>query len=380
MDLPARHDDPAAGLPQPPEGAVEPPVVPLTFSRRGRDEGLAFARRMHGPRTLGLGLGFFCVASVLYQNGANPVTWAALALNGFLWPHVAFLIAKRSRDPYRAELRNLVADSGAGGVWVALMGFNLLPSALLVTMLSMDKISAGGVRLFLRALAVQLAACAAAVLAFGPDVRPATTMLNVVASLPLLVAYPIAVGIATYRLTRRVRDQNRMLATLSRTDGLSGLLNKISWEQIVYVEMARCRRSHRPASLLMIDVDHFKQINDRYGHPAGDHVIRNVAAIVSRTVRASDISGRFGGEEFAVVLPETDIEGAAVIAERIRKRIEAATMEPAEGIRCTVSIGIAAAQPDVEDAGDWISRADRALYEAKRLGRNLVVRESPAVT
>jgi diguanylate cyclase len=247
-------------------------------------------------------------------------------------------------------------------------------------MLSMDKISAGGVRLFLRALAVQLAACAAAVLAFGPDVRPATTMLNVVASLPLLVAYPIAVGIATYRLTRRVRDQNRMLAELSRTDGLSGLLNKISWEQIVYVEMARCRRSHRPASLLMIDVDHFKQINDRYGHPAGDHVIRNVAAIVSRTVRASDISGRFGGEEFAVVLPETDIEGAAVIAERIRKRIEAATMEPAEGIRCTVSIGIAAAQPDVEDAGDWISRADRALYEAKRLGRNLVVRESPAVT
>jgi diguanylate cyclase len=378
MDVPARHDDPAAGLPQPPGGAVEPLTVPLIFSRRGRDEGLAFARRMHLPRTLGLGLGFFCVASVLYQNGANPVTWAALALNGFLWPHVALLLAKRSRDPYRAELRNLVADSGAGGVWVALMGFNLLPSALLVTMLSMDKISAGGVRLFVRALAVQVAACVAAVLAFGFDFRPETTMLNVVASLPLLVAYPIAVGIATYRLTRRVRDQNRMLAELSRTDGLSGLLNRISWEQIVYVEMARCRRSHRPASLLMIDVDHFKQINDRYGHPAGDQVIRNVAAIVGRTVRASDISGRYGGEEFAVVLPETDVEGAAVIAERIRKRIEAATMEPAAGIRCTVSIGIAAAQPDIEDGGDWIARADRALYEAKRLGRNLVVRETPA--
>jgi diguanylate cyclase len=378
MDVPARHDDPAAGLPQPPGGAVEPLTVPLIFSRRGRDEGLAFARRMHLPRTLGLGLGFFCVASVLYQNGANPVTWAALALNGFLWPHVALLLAKRSRDPYRAELRNLVADSGAGGVWVALMGFNLLPSALLVTMLSMDKISAGGVRLFVRALAVQVAACVAAVLAFGFDFRPETTMLNVVASLPLLVAYPIAVGIATYRLTRRVRDQNRMLAELSRTDGLSGLLNRISWEQIVYVEMARCRRSHRPASLLMIDVDHFKQINDRYGHPAGDQVIRNVAAIVGRTVRASDISGRYGGEEFAVVLPETDVEGAAVIAERIRKRIEAATMEPAAGIRCTVSIGLAAAQPDLEDAGDCIARADRALYEAKRLGRNLVVRETPA--
>jgi diguanylate cyclase len=379
VDSPARDDDPAAGLPPPSPGAAAPLPGPATFSHRSREEGLAFARRMHGPRTLGLGLGFFCVASVLYQNGANPVTWTALALNGFVWPHLARALAVRSRDPYRAERRNLLADSAAGGVWIALMGFNLLPSALLVAMLSMDKISAGGVRLFVRALALQVASSALAALAFGFDFRPATTMPSVVASLPLLVAYPIAVGIATYRLTRRVRDQNRMLAALSRTDGLSGLLNKISWEQIVYVEMARCRRSRRPASLLMIDVDHFKSINDRYGHPAGDQVIRNVAAIVGRTVRASDISGRYGGEEFAVVLPETDIDGAAVIAERIRRRIEAATMEPVAGIRCTVSIGIAAAQPDVEDAGDWIARADRALYEAKRLGRNLVVRESPAL-
>lgn len=330
---------------------------------------------MHGPRTLGLGLGFFCVASVLYQHGASPATWAALAFNGFLWPHLARLIAIRSRDPYRTELRSLVADSGAGGVWVALMGFNLLPSALLVVMLSMDKISAGGPRLFVRAFAVQVAACAAAVLAFGLDFRPETTMLDVAASLPLLVAYPIAVGIATYRLSRRVREQNRMLAALSRTDGLSGLLNRISWEQIVYVEMARCRRSGRAASLLMLDVDHFKQINDQHGHPTGDQVIRSIAAIVSRTVRASDISGRYGGEEFGVVLPDTDADGAAVIAERVRRRIEATTVEPTTGVRCTVSIGIAAAQPEVDDAGDWIARADRALYAAKRLGRNRSVRD-----
>ena len=371
MNDAARHAAALAG----PGGQPSPDLS--AFSSRGREEGLAFARRMHGPRTLGLGLGFLCVASVLYENGANPVTWVALALNGFLWPHVARLIAVRSRDPYRAELRNLVADSGAGGVWVALMGFNLLPSALLVAMLGMDKIGAGGARLFLRALAVQIACCAAAVLAFGFDFRPTTTMFVVAASLPLLVAYPIAVGVAAYWLTRRMREQNRMLAALSRTDGLSGLLNRISWEQIVYVEMARCRRSHRAASLLMIDVDHFKQINDRYGHPAGDQVIRSVAEIVGRTVRASDVSGRYGGEEFGVVLPDTDVDGAAVIAERVRQRIEATTVEPATGIRCTVSIGIAAAQPEVEDAGDWIARADRALYEAKRLGRNLVVREAP---
>ena len=357
------------------DAAREPPTPPA-FSSPRPEEGLAFARRMHWPRTLGLGLGFFCVASVLYQHGANPVTWAVLAFNGFLWPHLARLIAIRSRDPYRVELRSLVID-WALVAWVALMGFNLLPSALLVAMLSMDKISAGGFKFFARAFAVQVACCAAAVLAFGFDFRPTTTMLNVVASLPLLMAYPLAVGIATYRLSRRVREQNLTLAALSRTIGLFGLLNRISWEEIVYVEMARCRRSRHAASLLMIDVDHFKQINDQHGHPAGDQVIRSVAAIVSRTVRTSDICGRYGGEEFGVVLPDTDVDGGAVIAERIRQRIEGTTIEPAAGIRCTVSIGIAAAQPDVEDAGDWIARADRALYEAKRLGRNLVVRESP---
>ena len=355
------------------------PPTPPAFSSRGREEGLAFARRMHGPRTLGLGLGFFCVASVLYQHDANPVTWAALAFNGFLWPHVARLIASRSRDPYRAELRNLVADSGAGGVWIALMGFNLLPSALLVAMLSMDKISAGGFRFFARTAAVQVACCAAAVLAFGFDFRPTTTMLNVIASLPLLIAYPLAVGVATYRVSRRMREQNRMLAALSRTDGLSGLLNRIAWEQIAYTEMARCRRSHQASSLLMLDIDHFKSINDQHGHPAGDEVIRSVAAILGRTVRASDVPGRYGGEEFAVVLPDTDEHGAAIIAERIRRRIESATMGREVVLQCTVSIGVAQAQPDSEDAGDWIARADRALYEAKRRGRNCVVRDDEAL-
>ncbi len=368
LDHDGRFEDgePTLGVP-----LLEPP----SMSSRSRERGLAFARRMHGPRALGLGLGFFCVASVFHQNGAHPLAWALLAFNGFAWPHVARLLAVRSRDPYRAELRNLVIDSAAGGVWVALMGFNLLPSALIIALLSMDKLSAGGARLFVRAGAAQVGACVATLLAFGPELRPETTMLNIWASVPLLVAYPLAVGIATYRLSRRMSEKNRMLAALSRTDGLSGLLNRISWEQIVYVEMARCRRSGRAASLLMLDIDEFKNINDQYGHPAGDEVIRSVAEIVSRTVRASDISGRYGGEEFGVVLPDTDVDGATVIAERIRQRIEAAAVAESAPVGCTVSIGIAAAQPEVDDAGDWIARADRALYEAKRLGRNRAVRD-----
>ena len=153
-------------------------------------------------------------------------------------------------------------------------------------------------------------------------------MLNVVGSLPLLIAYPLAVGMATYRLSRRVRDQNRMLAMLSRTDGLSGLLNRTRGCRSRTSETERAADAIGLASLLMLDIDHFKLINDRHGHPAGDEVIRSVAAILVRaTLRAPTPAGRYGGEEFGVVLPDTGSNRRRIIAERIRLRIEAATLE-----------------------------------------------------
>jgi len=341
---------------------------------RNRDQNLRFAQRMYIPRVVGLGAGFFAVASVLYQSHAHALAWAALIFNGFVWPHLAYLLARRSADPHRTEIRNLLADSAGGGVWIAVMGFNLLPSVLLAAMLAMDKISVGGPRLLTRAVALQLAGCAVTVTLLSVDLQPATTMLNVVGSLPLLIAYPIAVGIATFRLSRKVRDQNRLLQMLSRTDGLSGLLNRTCWVEAVSGELSRIERNGGPASLLMLDIDHFKLINDRHGHPAGDEVIRSVAGLVRATLRDYDTAGRYGGEEFGVILPDTGIECATAIAERIRLRIEAATLERESNIRCTISIGIAAATPDVRDVRDWIERADRALYRAKALGRNRTVR------
>ena len=349
----------------------------MTFTEgpsRNRDQGLRFVRRMYIPRVVGLGAGFFAVASVLYQNHAHALAWAALIFNGLVWPHFAFLLARRSADPQRTEIRNLLADSACGGIWIAVMGFNLLPSVLLAAMLAMDKISVGGPRLLMRAIALQLTGCVAAAVLLGVDVQPATTMVNVVGSLPLLIAYPIAVGIATYRLSRKVRDQNRLLEMLSRTDGLSGLLNRTCWVEAVSSELSRIERNGGPASLLMLDIDHFKLVNDRHGHPAGDEVIRSVATLVRATLRDYDTAGRYGGEEFGVILPDTGIECATAIAERIRLRIEAATLEHEANIRCTVSVGIAAATADVRDVREWIERADRALYRAKALGRNRAVR------
>lgn len=345
-----------------------------------REQGRRFARRMHAPRTLGLAFGFLCVAAVLLEQGAPAWVLVLLVLNGFVWPHAAYFLSSRSGDPYRAELRNLIADSALGGAWIAAMQFNLLPSAMLFAMLAMDKISVGGWRLFARAAPFQIAAC----LAVGAFTRfafsPAPSLAIVIACLPLLIAYPIAVGVVTYNLSRRVREQNRQLGAISRTDGLTGLLNRVHWERAVSAELKRHCRHGSPAALLMLDIDHFKSVNDRHGHLAGDEVIQNVAAVLHAAIREQDTPGRYGGEEFGIILPDTDLDGAVAIAERIRTHIETAVLQTTEGIRCTASIGVAAAEGAGDDPRQWIARADRALYRAKTLGRNRTVVEQPTPT
>lgn len=336
---------------------------------RQRDAGLRFVRRMYLPRRLGLALGGVAIASVLWTNGAGAPLWVLLALSALLWPHAAHWIGRRADDPYAAELRNLTLDSALGGMWIALMKFNLLPSVLLLAMLSMDKLAVGGLRLLARCTAALVLAGAAAGLLTGFEIRPVSTMLHVAGSLPLLVVYPLLVGITTYRLARRVRAQNRELAAMSRTDGLTGLLNRRYWDEAVAAEFQRCKRTGRPVSLLMLDIDHFKAVNDAHGHLVGDEVIRAVARHLRSALRLQDLPGRYGGEEFGVVLPDTALEGAEVIAERVRRRIGDAVLEKT-GVRATVSIGIAALDPAEPSYADWISQADRALYAAKANGRN----------
>ncbi len=175
------------------------------------DRGLQFARRVYRLRTVGLALGSLCVAAVFRQHGATPLAWAALAANAFVWPHIAWLAARRSAEPRRAEGRNLVADSALGGLWIALMGFNPLPSVLLASMLTMDKYAAGGAKLLARGVAAMLAAAAAAALLSGPQWYPETTPLIVAGCVPLLVFYPLTVGITLRRLARRLGERTHEL-------------------------------------------------------------------------------------------------------------------------------------------------------------------------
>jgi len=155
-------------------------------------------------------------------------------------------------------------------------------------------------------------------------------------------------------------------------DGLTNVHNKRYLVEALDRELPRATRHQRPLAVLMFDLDHFKQVNDTYGHIAGDYVLKEAANVVRVRLRPDDVIARYGGEEFAVVLPETDLKGAVVIAEELRKRLaEHEFMFEAERISVTVSIGCTQLRGE-EDAVKLLQAADVKLYEAKRGGRNRV--------
>ena len=198
--------------------------------------------------------------------------------------------------------------------------------------------------------------------------EPESSTRTILFSLPFLVGYPLAISTATFALARKASRHNRMLAQQTRVDASTGLLNRPSWEAAVDGELRRFKRGGAATALLMVDIDHFKEINDRYGHLAGDEVIRTTAAIIQSCIREIDVPGRYGGDEFGVMLAHTGTHAAIVAAERIRQRVAETAFERAPGVRCTLSIGIAAATRGMEDVHAWISQADAALYQAKTLG------------
>ncbi len=172
-----------------------------------------------------------------------------------------------------------------------------------------------------------------------------------------------------------LRAKNEELERLSLTDGLTGLTNRRHLMEILEHEARRTRRSKHPFSLLVVDVDHFKQFNDTYGHLVGDQVLQKVAHTLQNATRDVDTTARFGGEEFVVLLPETDLQGAVQAAERVRTRLAAEKFSVGEGdASLTVSIGVAEYPTDGETPEAVIGSADAALYRAKRAGRNRVGR------
>ena len=329
-------------------------------------------RRIYPLRVLGMGLGGMVVGVVLWERQASTLAWLCMVLPCFAWPHVAYLITRHSADPYRAETRNLLIDSALAASFVPLMHFNLLPSVLLLTLTMVDKITTGIRGLWARALPAMLVGGLAGAALAGLHWAPETSMRVMVACLPVMALHTLSVSMVSYQLIRQSARHNQMLDELRRVDALTGLFGRGHWQEQAEAALRRHHASNEPACMLMLDIDHFKSINDLHGHTVGDEVIRALAHVVRGHVRAGDCAGRFGGDEFAIVLPGMHARDALAIAQRIREQTECVRLRHLPDLRITSSIGVAPADHRHSNLRAWIDAADAALYVAKHEGRNRV--------
>lgn len=199
--------------------------------------------------------------------------------------------------------------------------------------------------------------------AFGESVRPTLEVL----------ASHVAVSLANARMFKRLEE-------LATTDGLTGLFNKRALMEVAAQKLKSSTRFRKPLSVLVCDIDHFKKVNDTYGHDVGDIVIRGFGEVLKRTKRDTDVVARFGGEEFVIVCEETDGEGAALLAERIRAELEATKFHSSEGsLSVTCSVGVATFPAAGQDWDSLFKATDEALYASKRGGRNRVTVWSPRI-
>ena len=189
---------------------------------------------------------------------------------------------------------------------------------------------------------------------------------------PLELVARVELHLEVARLQSELAAKNASLAELARTDALTGLPNRRHLEETLAREWNRAERYRQPLTVVMADIDHFKRINDEHGHAAGDLVLREVAACLRRGARASDVVGRWGGEEFVAVLCATH-EGAIAAAENWRRAVSALVVPASEARICAkLSMGVAERTPRMRDSAALLAAADEALYEAKRSGRDRV--------
>lgn len=334
--------------------------------------GLPLASRLYKSRTLGLTLGFVCVVFGMFPLHPPPWVWAWMLINAFVWPHIAYQWSRRASNSLRSERRNLLFDSFCGGFWVGAMHFNPLPSVTTLSMMTMNNVAIGGPRFMLAGWVAQALGVGASLLVFAPAFIAVTTETQLYACLPILMVYPLALGWICYRQAVTLARHKRELLALSRTDSLSGLLNHGAWKDHLEIEFQRCRTEQVGAAIALIDIDHFKTINDTYGHVTGDIVLRQLSKVLRQNLRTTDLAGRYGGDEFCVILPDMPLHRATEVMDALRDRFNALAYTQDPTLRASLSIGLAPYQPAHADSTSWLNDADQALYEAKSSGRNRV--------
>lgn len=332
--------------------------------------GIRFARRIRLPRICGLAAMFFPIAGALVIQAPPGEWWLILVGWAFVWPHLAWQRACRSADPRGSEILNLKVDAIIAGIWIGLMGASVLPSAALVMMIGMNMMGAGGVRLFIAGMALTVLSSLVTLQLCATPLTWANSPLETGLALPVIVLYPLLFAWISYLTAIRLAEHKLRLEKMSTRDGMTGVFNRRHWEMLLHSAFDTCRRNQSPATMLIIDIDHFKSINDTWGHDVGDEAIIAVTRQIQLTLRAGDIIGRFGGDEFAVIMGGTPAESAIAAMSRVHERLKSLTLPNAPQVRLRISVGIAPWAPAFGHYREWLKAADVALYKAKNAGRN----------
>jgi len=362
---------------------------------------------VHRVRTSGFIMGFAIFGAHMLGRDEPPLAWVLLALQFFVYPHLLHWRARRAPQAMQAVLGNFLIDGLVMGLWAGYLGYPLWISFTALTSNLVSITLYGGLRRALEALALFFSG---GLLWFTLHGQPlqletdgAVTVLCIVGlTLFLLMAASTAfhrnrklqdIRVALRESEQALHHANDSLQTQLQAihvlqeklrdqahhDPLTGLYNRRYLDDTLVRELARCQREGQPLSLLLIDLDHFKQINDTYGHLAGDAVLKQVAGMLSEQARTSDVVCRFGGEEFLLLLPNMAQTAARERAEQWRSAFAGQIVHFGEfRMQATLSIGVATYPGHGTTPQALIRNADRALYRAKTEGRDRVIVADPS--
>lgn len=358
-------------------------------------------------RSVSFANSFAFVGAFLAGQGYSAWVWGLLAGQFLVYPHLVYWRACRSEDSQRTELRFLVLDCFLVGIWVAAIGFPLWITFTLFISTAVNNAISRGNRGILLALAAFAGGALLGAELGGYRVVPEDNAWVTGLCVFGLSWYLLGIGKVAYaraRALRVVRENlkqrerelqqandslrqqlvenqalQQRLEEQANRDPLTGLFNRRYLVDTFERELARCTREDLPLCLMLIDVDHFKRVNDRYGHPVGDLVLQELGRLLAGEARTEDVACRFGGEEFLMLLPGLPLATAVERAEHWRRTFAGLDVTlDGQPIALSLSVGIAIFPAHGRGQGELLRHADLALYEAKSGGRNRVVVYDPA--
>ncbi|MFZ2308737.1 MAG: diguanylate cyclase [Rhodoferax sp.] len=330
----------------------------------------------------------------------GSMAWVLLALQFLVYPHLVYLRTRFAKDPLAAELNNMRLDALAFGAWIGALGFPLWLSFMLGISVCINLGAFRGAKGLLQATGLLVAGALLSLPVVGWHFQPDTSLLTSTLTIFGLSCYllmfafgahqrTLALHAVRLKLRQSEQDLKKQIAEISflqgqlteqvNRDPLTGLFNRRYLNATMDREIARCLREREPLCAMMVDIDHFKRINDTYGHQAGDEVLVRVARILADELRAGDIACRYGGEEFLLLMPNLALPVAVARAHELRERLAVSSIQAAgQTLQVRLSIGVAALEMDATSAHELIRCADTALYQAKQEGRDRVVALSVA--